>query len=200
MKAYSNAARWAAAGLLASAVSAGAVSAGQGGVKKDEKPARAPKAPANPDSKFIMEAAMGGMAEVRLGELATKQAADAQVKQFGQHMVDDHSKANDELKQLASGKGIALPADVGRKHQAVITRLSGLRGPQFDRAYMSDMVTDHREDVAAFERESRSGKDPEIKAWAAKTLPTLQEHLRMALNVSTNLKTRVAPGTSSGGR
>src|SRR4051812_48534754 len=179
MKRFPAAARWAAAGLFASAICAGAVFAGEGGEKKDEKASRAPKAAANPDSKFIMEAAQGGMAEVQMGELANKQATSPQVKQFGQHMVDDHSKANDELKQLASGKGITLPADVGRKHQALMTRLSGLKGAQFDRTYMSEMVRDHREDVAAFERESRTGKDPEVKAWAAKTLPTLQEHLRM---------------------
>ncbi|MFN7913791.1 MAG: DUF4142 domain-containing protein [Vicinamibacterales bacterium] len=145
----------------------------------------------NPDHDFILEAAMGGMAEVELGQLATEKAQSDQVKQFAQRMVTDHGKANDELKSLVSSKNINLPTDSGAHHKAIKDRLSKLSGAAFDRAYMQEMVTDHRKDVNAFKKESTSGKDPDVKAWAAKTLPTLQEHLQVAQSAS-----RGAVGTS----
>lgn len=140
------------------------------------------------DQAFVMKAAHGGMAEVKLGELATQKASNADVKAFGQRMVDDHSKANDELKQLASRKGITLPTDIDASHQAKYDRLSKLSGAEFDRAYMKDMVADHKEDVSEFRRESEHGSDPDVKAWAGKTLPTLEQHLQMA--ESTNAKVK----------
>jgi len=127
-----------------------------------------------------MSAAQGGMAEVQLGQLAAKSGSADAVKQFGQRMVDDHGKANDELKQLASSKGITLPSALNRKHKQTYNHLSHLTAASFDRAYAADMVKDHETDVKEFEKESANGSDPDIKAWAAKTLPTLQEHLRMA--------------------
>ena len=135
---------------------------------------------ANPDHTFMMKAAQGGMAEVELGQLAKDKASSDAVKTFGQHMIDDHSKANDELKDLASKKNVTLPADVDAKDRTTKDRLSKLSGEAFDRAYMRDMVADHRKDIAEFEREANNGKDPDVKAWAAKTLPTLQNHLKMA--------------------
>jgi putative membrane protein len=146
---------------------------------------------ANPDHAFVTEAAMGGMAEVELGQLASDKAQSDQVKQFAQRMVTDHGKANDELKSLAQRKNITLPTEVGAKHKATKDRLSKLSGSAFDRAYMQEMVADHRKDVSEFQRESRSGKDPDVKAWAAQTLPTLQEHMQLAQSASRN-----AVGTS----
>jgi putative membrane protein len=140
------------------------------------------------DNTFATKAAVGGLAEVQLATLAKDHAASADVKSFAQRMYDDHSKANDELKQLASTKGITLPTSLDAKHQATYDRLSKLNGAEFDKAYMKDMVADHREDVSEFRKESNSGSDPELKAWAAKTLPTLQEHLNMA--ESTNAKVK----------
>lgn len=137
-------------------------------------------AKANADQHFVMEAAKGGMAEVELGKLAKEKASSDQVKQFGQRMVDDHSKANDELKSIAQTKNITLPTDLDAKDKAVKGRLEKLSGEQFDRAYMQHMVQDHRKDVSAFRKESTSGKDPEVKGFAAKTLPTLEEHLKQA--------------------
>lgn len=134
----------------------------------------------NADEHFVMEAASGGMAEVALGKLAADKASSAKVKDFGQRMVTDHGKANDELKSLASSKNINLPNSMDAKHQATYDRLSKLSGAAFDRAYMADMLADHQKDVAAFRKEAQSGKDSEIKAWAAKTLPTLEEHLKLA--------------------
>lgn len=140
------------------------------------------------DNTFAMKAAQGGLAEVKLGTLAKDKASDPAVKSFGQQMVDDHSKANDELKQLASSKGITLPTDVDAKDQATYDRLSKLSGAAFDKAYMRDMVMDHRADVNEFRRESQHGMDPDLKAWAAKTLPTLEHHLQMAESTDAKVK------------
>jgi putative membrane protein len=132
------------------------------------------------DMKFAREAATGGMEEVQLGQLAVQNASSDQVKQFGQRMVDDHSKANDQLMALASKENMTLPMQLTAKEQAVVNRLSGLKGTAFDKAYMRDMVRDHEKDIAAFETEASSGTDPGLKDFAGKTLPTLQEHLRLA--------------------
>jgi len=141
------------------------------------------------DTKFMKEAADGGMAEVQLGQLAASKASSDDVKKFGQRMVDDHSKANDQLKQLASQKQVDLPQDVSAKHKATKERLSKLSGAEFDRAYMSEMLKDHKKDVAEFERESKSAKDQDVKNFAAQTLPTLQEHLKQAQSIAPSQKT-----------
>ena len=132
------------------------------------------------DSAFVTKAAQGGMAEVKLGELASEKGASAEVKDFGRQMVTDHGKANDELKQLAGSKGITLPRDMGAKHQSEYDRLSKLSGEEFDKAYMQHMVKAHTETVNDFKQESNSGSDSEVKAWAAKTLPTVEHHLQKA--------------------
>lgn len=164
----------------------------QGGTTQPSAPAASRSSrQANPDHDFVLEAAMGGMAEVDLGHLASEKAQSDQVKQFAQRMVTDHGKANDELKALVASKQINLPTDSGAHHKAIKDRLSKLSGAAFDRAYMQEMVTDHRKDVNAFRKASTSGKDPDVKAWAAKTLPTLEEHLQMAQAAS-----RSAVGTS----
>jgi len=132
------------------------------------------------DKKFMRETAEGGLAEVQLGKLAAEKASSDDVKKFGQRMVDDHSKANEELKQIASSKGIDLPDQLTGKDKLLKERLSKLSGPSFDRVYMENMVKDHKKDVADFNRESTSAKDPEVKQFAAKTLPTLKDHLKEA--------------------
>jgi len=134
----------------------------------------------NADNAWVMKAAQGGMMEVELGRMAATQASSDAVKQFGTRMVTDHSKANDELSQLASRKGITLPTSLDAKHQAMKDKLSKLNGAAFDKAYMDSMVKDHRTDVAEFRKESTSGQDPDVKAFATKTLPTLEEHLSLA--------------------
>jgi putative membrane protein len=99
-------------------------------------------------------------------------------------MVDDHSKANDELKEIASSQGIQVPDKLSAKDEMTKERLSKLSGEQFDKAYMSDMVKDHTKDVADFQRESQSGKDPQVKEFASKTLPILQSHLKEAKQIA----------------
>jgi putative membrane protein len=200
------------------------------------------------DKKFIKEAAHGGMMEVDLGKLAAQKAMSDEVKQFGQRMADDHSKANDELMQLASSKGVMINHSMGstatsgtataggtdspatasqtsttqtsttqtntpqtsisqtgtmsgpgpsassdeakmmKKHQDMVSKMSALSGAEFDRKYMEHMVKDHEKDVAAFERISTKGTDADLKAWAAKTLPTLREHLQLARDTEAKVK------------
>jgi putative membrane protein len=132
------------------------------------------------DRAFVKEAAIGGMAEVEFGNLAKEKASSADVKQFGDRMVTDHGKANDELKAWAQQKNVTLPTELDAKHKATHDRLSKLSGDTFDKAYMREMVSDHEKDVAAFKKESSAAHDPDLKAWVTKTLPTLEDHLKMA--------------------
>jgi putative membrane protein len=149
------------------------------------------------DRKFLNEAADGGMAEVELGKLAMQKASDENVKKFGQRMVDDHSKANDELRELAKRKGVDLPQTPSAKNQNLKRRLAKLNGPNFDKAYMTDMVADHKEDVAAFQKESNVARDPQVKSFASQTLPTLREHLKNAQEISSKT-TSMRGGTAAG--
>jgi len=132
------------------------------------------------DKEFVSKAGMGGLAEVQMGSLAELKAASAGVKAYGERMVNDHSKANEELSQLATAKGVALPAELDAGHKSALDHLTSLSGAEFDKAYMQHMVEDHEQDVAEFEKASTSAQDSDVKAWAAKTLPTLKEHLRLA--------------------
>jgi putative membrane protein len=132
------------------------------------------------DASFLRKAAEGGAAEVELGNLAKQRATDSEVKQFAEKMVTDHSKANAELKELAQRKNLAISAMSDSHSKKDMDHLAKLSGPEFDKAYAKLMVSDHEKDVAEFGRESSNTKDPDVKDFAAKTLPTLEDHLRMA--------------------
>jgi putative membrane protein len=149
------------------------------------------------DRQFIKKAAEGGLAEVELGKLASEKAESSDVKQFGQRMVDDHTKANDQLKQVASEKGVSVPDKLSAKDAATKARLEKLSGKAFDRAYMRDMVTDHTKDVSEFRMESKNAKDPDVKNFASQTLPTLKDHLKEAKSIApkTGAKTAAPSGT-----
>lgn len=142
------------------------------------------------DRKFVEEAAEGGRMEVELGQMAKQKASNDAVKQFGERMATDHSKANQELAQLAAGKGIELPKQPGRKAQSEQDRLSKASGSTFDREYVKMMVKDHEKDVAAFKRASKDAKDPDVKAWAAKTLPTLEDHLKSIKQIESQVASK----------
>jgi putative membrane protein len=131
-----------------------------------------------------MEAAMGGMMEVELGRLAVERGASEGVKQFGQRMVDDHTRANQDLLQATSALGLTPPSALDPKHRAMVEKMSRLSGAAFDQAYMKQMVKDHQKDVALFEREAGRGSVEALKAFAAAKLPTLREHLRMARDIA----------------
>lgn len=136
------------------------------------------------DQQFMIEAAQGGLAEVQLGQVASQRGARNAVKQFGQRMVQDHTQANNQLQQLAAQKGVTLPTDIGRENQQVRQQLSQLSGANFDRAYINHMVDDHIKDVSSFQREAQQGQDPDVKAFAAQTLPILQQHLQLARSIA----------------
>jgi len=139
---------------------------------------------ASGDENFAKKAALGGMAEVKLGELAKDKGSTPEVKEFGSQMATDHGKANDELKGIASSKGIDLPADLDAKNKAVYEKLSKLSGAAFDKAYVHDMVRDHKEDAAEFEQASKSLSDPDLKGFAEKTLTVVKTHLEHAEKIS----------------
>ena len=170
------------AGTTASAQSYGTATPNP--AAKGSDTAKATSALSSADRDFMTKAAAGGMAEVQLGELAQKNAASDAVKQFGQRMAQDHGKAGEELKQLASAKGVQLPTALDRKHTQDMARLQKLSGADFDREYMKHMVDDHKKDVGEFQKQAKSGRDEQIKSYASKTLPTLQDHLKQAQTVS----------------
>jgi putative membrane protein len=147
-------------------------------------PEKADVALATADQKFVKEAAEGGMAEVELGRLAVEKAASPDVKAFGKRMVDDHSRVNDQLKQLASLKGVDVPQAINPKQRATKERLEKLSGQQFDQAYMAEMLLDHEKDVAEFTQTSQSAKDSDLKQFAFQALPTLQDHLKQAQTIT----------------
>ena len=131
------------------------------------------------DLAFMNAAAPGGMAEVELGKMAAEKAINADVKAFAQKMVDDHSKANEELKKLAEQKNVKLPPDVMPTHKELIDKLSKLNGAEFDKEYVKAMIEAHKKDVTAFENASKTAGDADVKEFATKTLPTLKMHLEM---------------------
>jgi putative membrane protein len=137
---------------------------------------------------FMTKAAQGGMAEVELSRLAATKAQNAEVKQFAQKMIQDHTNANTEVKALATKKNITLPTELDAEHKAIKDKLQGLSGAEFDKAYMQAMVTDHEKTVDLFESQSGSGTDADAKALATKTLPTLKMHEEMAKNIQGKLK------------
>jgi putative membrane protein len=132
------------------------------------------------DAEFAVEAADGGMLEVRLGRLALTNSNSAKVKQFGQMMIDDHSKAGEELQNLARSKNISLPSALSNKCQKKYDDLAGKKGEDFDKAYSKLMVKDHEDDVDKFKKEGEKGVDADIKSWAAAKVTTLEHHLQAA--------------------
>ena len=149
------------------------------------------------DSHFIKNAAEAGTSEVELGRLGADKAAGNEVKQFAQHMVDDHSKNNTELTSLASSKNVEI-ATVTDKARKAADKLSDKSGVDFDKAFMKKMVADHKKVVREFESEAKNGKDPDVKAFAEKALPTLRQHLQEAQSIYDGLKnTKTTKTTAS---
>jgi len=131
-----------------------------------------------PDAKFYRDAAEGGMAEVAMGSLAQQKAQSPSVKEFGAQMVKDHSAANEKLKALAQSKNITLPANPSVAEMEAKSKLQVLSGQSFDKSYIKGMIQDHEEDIAVFKKEAASGHDPDARAFASATLPTLEAHLK----------------------
>jgi len=140
------------------------------------------------DAEFAMKAASGGMMEVELGQWAATNGASDGVRQFGQNMVTDHSKANDELKALAQAKSISLPAQPDNDMQKKINDLKEKKGADFDKAYVDMMVSDHKDDIDLFQKEADKGNDADVKSWAAGKIPVLQHHLQMIEEMQKSMK------------
>jgi len=132
------------------------------------------------DTEFAVAAADGSMLEVQLGQLALTKASSPKVKEFAQSMVDDHSKANDELKTIAQTKNITLPSTISEEKQKDYDKLAEKSGPEFDKAYSEFMVKDHKDDVDQFKKAAEKCEDADIKSWAAEKVPVLENHLSMA--------------------
>jgi len=141
---------------------------------KDDKLARG-------DRKFIENAAASGMFEVQVSQLAATKASDSAVKNYAQMLVEHHSAANNELVQLANTRKVELPAAPPRAMRRDIEKLGKKSGAEFDREYVREVgIKAHQKDIKMFEQASQDVKDPQLKAWATKTLPTLQQHLAQA--------------------
>ena len=129
------------------------------------------------DQTFLLAAAQGGLTEVKLGELAFQNGQRAEVKEFGQLMVKDHSAINADLKTLATQKEVTLLAGLDAKHQEMVDKLSALNGPAFDKAYIAAMIEDHKMDAKDFQAESSATTDTDVKNFVEKSLPVVLMHL-----------------------
>ncbi|MBC7487663.1 MAG: DUF4142 domain-containing protein [Cytophagaceae bacterium] len=144
--------------------------------------------PLKEDARFAVGAADGGMLEVELAKFAETNASSEVVKEFSKHILEDHSKANEELKALALSKSISLPEALSEKNLKEVDKLRKKTGEEFDKDYIDFMVSDHKEDIEDFEKEAEKGNDPELKAFASSKLPTLKHHLQMAEDAKAALK------------
>jgi putative membrane protein len=140
------------------------------------------------DYKFVREAAEGGLLEVKLGELAKQKGTSQSVQQFGDRMVTDHTKANNDLKQIVSQKGAMLPDQLSRKEEHELMHFQKLSGKDFDKNYAEHMVKDHNKDIKEFQDAAKNAQDPELKAFAQKTLPVLEQHMQQAQQIESSLK------------
>lgn len=164
-----------------STTSRGSPSASNGKAASSDRMARS-------DRKFLEEAYMGSMAEVRLGKLAQDKASSQEVKDFGKRMVDDHSKEIDSLSQIAKEDGVKLPTQLDSKHQKTYDRLAKLSGAEFDRAYMKEMTSDHKKDVSSYEHAAKSAKDDQLQQHAQQEVSTLREHEKMAQSTMDDIR------------
>jgi len=134
------------------------------------------------DKTFVMKAAEGGMAEVQMAQLAQSKASNQAVKDMANRLYNDHNKANDNLKPIASKDNTTWPAAMDAKSQREYNKLQALSGADFDREYVNYQIKDHKDDITMFQHETDHGTNTDVKAWASENLPTLREHLSMAEN------------------
>lgn len=140
------------------------------------------------DKEFIEEAASGGLTEVEVGKMMAERATHPGVKQFAEMLVKDHTQANEELRRIAASAGVSLPATPETKHRMMIERLANEKGAELDRTFIRQFgVKEHEKDVKDFRKQAEKGENPQLKAFAAKTLPKLQEHLAMAEKLESEL-------------
>jgi putative membrane protein len=158
-------------------------------IAEDQNDKNLEKSDIKKDAEFAVDATDGGLYEVQVATLAVKKATSPQVKQFAQMMVDDHTKANNELRSLAEQKGIALPDVLSENCQKKYYDLDQkAQGAEFDKAYIDLMVKDHKDDIDKFEKEANKGEDPELKLWASEKLAALRHHLEEAERIKDVVK------------
>jgi len=165
--------------LLAALAAAGVLFCGARGWTEPE-----PAQLAGADREFVLAAGMGSVGQVKVGQLAIERAVSNEVKRFATRMVEEHGKSSTELTSLAREKDAPAPPDAGAEQKVALARLAALSGAAFDRAYMAQMVADHRREIAAFRSHLRTSKDPVVKAWISKKLPALRMHLRTAREIA----------------
>jgi len=137
------------------------------------------------DRSFMEKAAMSDMAEIQLSQIAQQKATRDDVKQLAGRMVQDHTKTSSELKSIAGAANVSLPTSLDRKHQQAVQKLQGMTaGAEFDQQYLRLLLDDHKQAVALFRTEAKSGRNPDAKSFAAKTLPDLEEHLKMVQDMT----------------
>lgn len=149
--------------------------------------------PTSGPGSFLAQAAGGQQSEMDLGQLAIQKAADEQVKQLGARMVEDHQKAREEIRQLASKEGIQVPAQPSEQQKQVKAQLSKLSGKEFDRLYITTMLGEHAKSVKDFEQQSLMGQNKEVRQWAAGAVPVLKEHLQKVQTIASSLRFDAAP-------
>jgi putative membrane protein len=150
-------------------------------------PGTGPQQPNNTDRIFVHAAAIGGMAEVELGELAQQKAQSEAVQDFGRRMVEDHSQANERLISIAKEAGVTVPDELDQEHKAMRERLAAMSGAEFDAAYLQGQVIDHQKTAQLLEHEIGSGQQVDLKNFASETLPVLLEHLRSAQDLQAEM-------------
>ena len=152
------------------------------------------------EERFMKEAASGGLMEVELGKIAAEKGSHQRVKEFGKRMQADHSKANAQLKKIASSKGVDLPTQPSGEHKSTMDKLTKLSGADFDREYMEAMVDDHKEDIEKFQTQADKGKDPDVKKFASENLPILKKHLELAQSTEKQVNTESKGDAKSGSK
>jgi putative membrane protein len=132
------------------------------------------------DKAFVNKALQGGLTEVQLGQLTMQKSANPQVKEFAQHMIDDHTKLSEQMKPVAQQVGVKVPDQPSKKDQKLIAKMQSLSGAAYDQAYIKDMVKDHKEDLSDFQMEASNGQDPAVKDAAIQGSKVIAQHLQMA--------------------
>lgn len=154
-------------------------------------PALAAEKMSKSEKTFMKDAASGGMMEVQLGQLALQKGTSQEVKDFGQMMVTDHGKANQELESVLTKKRMKMPAKLAPKHKKMVDKFTNFSSEEFDKKYAKEMVKDHTKDVAKFKKMSEKAKDADLKGWVDKTLPVLEQHLQKAQTLAQKLGVEV---------
>ena len=140
------------------------------------------------DKAFVKKAAGDAATEIELGKLAQEKGSSEAVKEFGKRVVEDHTKTNQDLAAAAAKVDVEIPTELPRGGKKAQEKLAKLSGPDFDRAYAKMMLNDKKTNIDSFTQEARLGKVPEVREFAAKTLPTLQQHRKMAEQVEASVK------------